>query len=138
MNLSAELLGHELQLNVVAWNKNPAAVLDRALQALSFPPLPMELVVFERRAPTSAAGRPNWGAATFKVVVKITDADLRSGGYALWRERWHSNDGSLLAFHLRRTWSRAEVLGRRERIVEELAGDVSKLVPWLETINSSR
>ena len=57
-----------------------------------------------------------------------------SGWVADWRgrtdETWRK-----LAVHVRRTYSRAEVLGAGERIVSVLVSDVRRLLPTLCSVN---
>lgn len=135
VNLSAELYGHELQLNVVGWRRAPAARLDAALRRADLPSLPVELIVFARIPTVTDTGRPNWRTARYEEVLVLSDAELRRGDYPFWRESWREPGGALLAFHLRRAWSRNEVLGRGDRIVGELAETVVQLMPWLRGVN---
>lgn len=130
VNLTAELSSQELQLNAVGWKKASAAKVERALLDQMLPALPTELVVYERTAPTG-----NWRAAVSSEVARFTDDEVRSGAFAIWRERWPTKDSSLLAFHLRRAWSRAEILGRGDAIVGDVVSDIVRLIPWLAAIN---
>ena len=82
---------------------------------------------------------PNWRAATHSPpIARFSPDEVASGAFALWREQWaaqHDEKTAALAYHLRRRWSRQEVLGRAEGIAVEVAEDVARLMPLLREIN---
>lgn len=136
VNFSAELYAEELQLNVVGWNKAPADTVERALDAGSFPSLPVELVVHERIFGRTRSGKVHWQREiAHPIRARFSFDELRAGLFDSWRETWRLEETSLAAYHLRRVWSRGQVLGRGEGIVEEVRDDVRRLLPWLLSIS---
>ena len=132
INLSLELMQHELQLNLVGWNH------DRAERLLAWLGSPMgheltdglrgfEVVLFEREATADHAGDPYWQHETKREVARFDAARLADGRFSGWVADWRVRTDETwrkLAVVVRRTYSRAEVVGAGERIVLVLVSDV--------------
>ena len=143
INLSLELSQHELQLNLVGWNH------DRAERLLAWLGSPMgrevteglrgfEVVLFEREATADHAGGPYWLRETKREVVRFDAARLADGRFSGWVSDWRARTDEtwrMLAVVVRRTYSRAEVVGAGERIVSVLVSDVRRLLPALRSVN---
>ena len=136
-NLTVELNELELQLNLVGWTADQANALERWLSR-NRPPGGMELVAFERRATRTQAGKPWWMGAPGQVLKRFGAEEIVGGGFVRWRDDWRrSNDlkWKRLAFHLRRTFSRPEVIALEDRLAHEFLRDVKRLWPILAEIN---
>jgi hypothetical protein len=143
INLTLELMQHELQLNLVGWNH------DRAERLLAWLGSPLgheltdglrgfEVVLFEREAMADHAGAPYWQHASEREIERFDAATLADGRFSGWVSDWRSRTDETwrkLAVHVRRTYSRAEVLGAGERIVSVLVSDVRRLLPVLRSVN---
>lgn len=143
INLTLELMQHELQLNLVGWNH------DRAERLLAWLGSPLgheltdglrgfEVVLFERAAMSDHAGAPYWQRASEREVERFDAATLADGRFSAWVADWRSRTDKTwrkLAVHVRRTYSRAEILGAAERIVSVLVSDVRRLLPALRSVN---
>jgi hypothetical protein len=143
INLTLELMQHELQLNLVGWNH------DRAERLLAWLDSPLgheltdglrgfEVVLFEREAMADHAGAPYWQRTSDREIGRFDAATLADGCFAGRVADWRSRTDETwrkLAVHVRRTYSRAEVLGAGERIVSVLVSDVRRLLPALRSVN---
>jgi len=136
-NLTVELRGEELQLNAVGWTNPQARAMERWLRRRPRLPRGAELVVWERIASTTATGKPWWMGAQGTEMQRFSAEELLAGGFDEWRARWLAVTDQTrrkLAFHLRRTRSRAEVLGLDD-LPRELVADVRALLGPLREIN---
>jgi hypothetical protein len=71
-------------------------------------------------------------------ALRGRDAPLADGRFSAWVADWRSGTDETwrkLAVHVRRTYSRAEVLGAGERIISLLLSDVRRLLPALRSVN---
>jgi hypothetical protein len=67
-------------------------------------------------------------------------AEAGRGALKAWIDRWQSQSDprwTKLAAHIRRTYSREEVLSTGEHQVATVAGDVRQLLPVLRSVNRS-
>lgn len=139
-NLTVELSERELQLNLVGWDARQSAVvlewLDKA-GAARLPPS-TELVVWERKAKRDKNGNPFWMGAPGVELHKFSTSEISSGAFKSWRRNWEASgrtEFTRLAYHLRKTWSRGEVLDLAERLPAELQSHVREFLPVLAAIN---
>lgn len=141
-NLDLQLGAHELQLNLVGWNDPEATPLIAWLETSPGDELRdrlrgFEIILFERRAMTAKSGRPYWQHETEREVQRFDSEALADGRLTYWLADWRALSDPKwlkLAVHVRRTYSRAEVLGEGERIVATLVSDVRRLLPTLRAI----
>jgi hypothetical protein len=141
VNLTVELWGAELQLDLVAWRLPQATVFrswlatpggaDR-LRALEG----FEIVVFTRRANQGPSGEPYWRRERFadvaRVAARYPDA-LRAVIASLDRAidpKWEK-----LAFHVRRSWPRQKVVDAGAEILEAVRPRLLAMAPLVREIN---
>lgn len=143
VNLTVELGGDGLQLNIVGWQIGQAAALVPWLDG-EWPqrlPRSMEVVVWERQATVDRSGKPYWMGAGGTELRRFSLVEVGSGAFTDWRERWETVEKTAftqLAYHVRRTWSRGEVVSRGEEIAAELVDDVRAMIPAMAAINRKR
>lgn len=137
-NLSLELGKDELQLNLVGWNASQAARLEKWLLAHPEAAPDLDLVVHERRAQPDHKGEPFWMHATHTIPRLFSPDEIRAGHFASWFDSWHAGADmtwTRLAYHLRHSWSRAEVLAKGEGLGAEIADLATQALPLLREIN---
>lgn len=141
VNFTFELAPNQLELDLVAWNAHQADRFEKWLassqghasldQVTGF-----ELVVWRRRAMKSKSGTPFYMHATNTEVESFslpapTDLLQRLKGFRADCER----DWELLAYHLRKSWPREEVLDLQEHLVDEAVTSLKSAIPVLAEIN---
>lgn len=140
-NLTIEFGCDDLQLNVVGWNVTQATRLERWLGNASLEALnDYRLVLWRRTAHRDHKGAPYWQLSTQTEIERIDlsaadgadVADRIAACHARLDSTWDK-----LAFHLRRSWDRDEVVQKGEAIIPGLATEVSRLVPIVDEINAS-
>jgi hypothetical protein len=141
-NLTVELWGDDLQLDLVAW-RVPQAELFRTWLARRDAPDTLRaladftVVVFVRRAVSDATGKPFWRRETFNEVARVSvshPAALRATIASLDRDldpRWEK-----LAFHLRHSWPRQRAVAAGPALVDDLAPRLIALAPLVAEINA--
>jgi hypothetical protein len=137
-NLTLELHADELQFNLVGWNDAQARRLEAWLLDHAAETPDLDLVVYQRRAKRDHKGAPFWMHATAEIPVTFTAQHLRAGEFAPWLAQWRSGADLVwtrLAYHLRHTWPRDEVLERGESLATEIAHLASETLPLLRSIN---
>jgi hypothetical protein len=143
VNLTLELYGHELQLNLVGWNKLPAG---RLLAWLSSGPeiaatrnlRGFQIVVFRREATTSGSGAPYWQRENHVELERLAASRIADGTLRGRLEELQTRlnpKWQLLAVHIRHTYSRAEVLGEGEDLAPVIIADVRRLLPLMRAVN---
>ena len=141
VNFTFELDPEQLELDLVAWKGNQVELFDRwldeprsrtQLAALNS----FELVIWRRRAIASQAGNPYWMHNTYEELERIPlppPADLE--------DRLASHHDScepgweLIAYHLRRAWSRDDVLAAGDDLAHDAARSLRAAIPLLHEIN---
>lgn len=137
-NLTLQLGSDELQMNIVGWKGAQASRLAAWLETTPERAPDLELVIYKRRPVTDHKGEPYWMRETLKEVRRFSPADIRSGDFAPWVKKWTARADlkwARLAYHLRRTWPREEVLARGEDLAGEIAELASQAIPILRAIN---
>lgn len=140
-NLTLELGADELQLNLVGWNAHQAMRLATWLTTHPERTPDLELVVYERRARPDNKGAPFWMHAQNTVCQRFAPEEVRAGAFGPWLEGWqHDADAkwTRLAYHLRRSWTRDQVLDRGEALAGEIGTLASQTIPLLRDINRWR
>jgi hypothetical protein len=144
VNLTLEISSESLQLNLVAWLERPAQRMLEWLRSADARALARfdgyDLVLYRRRAgnyeqrangprpwwqreSSSELGRLRAGADAAELAALLAQADD-------WESGWEKP-----AFHLRRTWSRAEAVEAGMALVAAVGGEVERLLPLLEELN---
>jgi hypothetical protein len=138
-NLSLELYGSELQLDLVGWTADQAdAVAVWVSEKNGRLPSGAELIVFQRDAKPDRNGNPYWVNASYQEIRRFSVIEIADGAFPEWQTAWaQSTDKKwhALAYHVRRTRSRGEVLALGESLAVELVDDVRALLPALRTVN---
>jgi hypothetical protein len=137
-NLTLELHPDELQFNLVGWNHPQAQRLAAWLLAHPDDAPDLDLIIHERHAKADHKGTPFWMHATAATPMTFTAAEVRAGRFAAWLDQWHrqaDHTWTRLAYHLRHTWPRDEVLSRGEHLGPEIAALAGRSVPLLRAIN---
>ena len=95
-----------------------------------------ELVVWRRRAIAAQSGKPYWMHNTYMELERIPmpppdDLDARLASHrSACEPGWE-----LLAYHLRRSWPRDEVLASGDDLAGEAASALRAAIPLLQAIN---
>jgi hypothetical protein len=141
VNLTLEFGVQELQLNLVGWNLEQATRLEawllhgqENLDVLDG----YELVAWARRAVRSKAGNPYWQLTTQEELERVGLDNMSPSELARQlgmihhqlEPRWEK-----LAFHLRRSFPRDQVIAAAEEIVPLLAVEVRRLLPVVTEVN---
>ncbi len=144
VNLTTELYANELQVNMVGWRHDDAArfrawLLSGAGQQRLKGLTDHQLVVYCRTAVN--IDKREAGAKPFFRRERVRSLGSRAAGEAsqTWISGLHDRlDGTWekSAFHLRRTWSRDEVVDRGKAIAREVADEVERLLPLVREINA--
>jgi hypothetical protein len=144
-NLTLELHRNEFQLNLVGWKQDQARRVESWLWSADAPSglagLPgYQLIVWKRRAKILRSGKPFFKDTTFQVVDQVPTAHLAHADIRAAIDSWSSKiDPSCekLAYHLRKTWPKDEVLAREEKLAGDTMRDVRRLLPLLKRINGA-
>jgi len=144
-NLTLELHRNEFQLNLVGWKQDQARRVESWLLSADAPSaltgLPdYQLIVWKRRARRLASGKYFFKDTTFEVVdqvptARLAYADIRAA-IALWSSKIDSRCEKL-AYHLRKTRPKGEVLAREEKLAGDTIREVRRLLPLLKRINAA-
>lgn len=144
VNFTIELDHRGLQLNIVAGTAEQLAQFDPWLtsndaQDASQHELHDYNLVLFRRDPVSflSSGQPMWRGARWTEVMQmpLTTVTTSAGDGKVAQARGDLiRGGARPGFHIRRTWSPSEVVGRGDELIPELAGEVARLVPVLRRI----
>ena len=139
-NLTLELDPERLELDVVAWNTDRALRFQKWIATVQgqqvLADLPnFKLAVWRRRAHKAKSGKPFWRQETASLVAEIALDDVAGlpARLATYRAepKWEH-----LAYHLRREWSREEVLSLGPEILAEATTAVRHAIPVMHAINN--
>jgi hypothetical protein len=141
VNFTFELDPEQLEVDLVAWKGDQVQLLDRWLdQPRSRAQLAaldsFELVIWRRRAIASQAGKPYWMHNTYEELERIplpppSDLGERlASHHDSCEPRWE-----LIAYHLRRAWSRENVLAAGDDLARDVARSLQSAIPLLHEIN---
>jgi hypothetical protein len=137
-NLTLQLGADELQLNLVGWNAGQAARLEKWLLAHPQDAPDVDLVIYERRAQPDHKGKPFWMHATYTISRILSADEIHAGSFGPWLDAWRASSDptwSRLAYHLRQSWSREQVLAQGESLGAEIAALATQTLPLLRNIN---
>jgi len=137
-NVTVQLGADGLQLNTVGWTHNQASRLADWLanHAPSAPDL--ELIVYQRNAVADHKGKPFWMRETDTELMRFSPTEVRAGGLSAWTQDWHASadhQWSRLAYHLRHTWHRDQVIARGELLANDIAERITQMLPLLRAVN---
>jgi hypothetical protein len=143
VNVTSEFGQRDLQLNLVGWNAEQAARLEQWIlgDAERDSLTGYELVPWVRKAHEAASGKPFWMLST---QIECNHIELDRATRPEIAQRLDAIREQLdpkwqrLAFHVRRTFSKEEVVDAGEEIVPRLAAEVKHLLPVVGAINRGR
>jgi hypothetical protein len=140
VNLTLELKPEQLELNLVGWNAAQADLLKGWLQSVpgedAINALPdYEVVAFARQAykktPTS---QPYWLLETVEVLGTCPASDYNTNWSANHGISLAGRPGVKAAYHVRRSWPRAEAEKFGDDLPGVVAVEVRRLLPLLRAI----
>ncbi len=147
VNLTTELYANELQVNVVGWLQKDAArfedwlISDRGRRRLNTLP-GHQLIVYGRQAGNIAKrGQPGARPWFQREIVRELGCSSAPGADLGWikgrMDELGDRKWEKAAFHLRRTWTKDEVLDKGKGIAREVADEVERLLPLVREINAA-
>lgn len=141
INLTLQLGGDEVQLNIVGRTSRQASRIAKWLTVSPARAPDLELVVYARHAQPDHNAQPFWMHETNEELKRFTPPEVRAGAFAPWAQTWQATADARrtrLAYHLRRSWKSDQVLARGESLANEIAGLVSQAIPLLRDINARK
>ncbi len=126
----------QLELNVEAWNSKPAMAMERWLRSheRKVQKLPDGYMVVAFARDYIPGG--SWRQLGDPIPAPMFDGAWLDERNAEFKET-RTSERERVAYHLRRVWLGAEVLEMREKLVQEIAEEIVRLLPLQRAANKA-